>query len=326
MRLFALLGLAILLTISGPSLAQQLPVSPYNVQLPVADTSVATRNQAFADALGQVLVRLAGGQDLRGQPGYADALKGASGLVAQYQYQQGNDSSQGLGLQVRFDPASVRHLAQQLGTRSGQRPPVLLLVRDARGRLLDQSQLQSLAAAINQGGYEVSYADASAAPSASSLVADQSQLAATSQRYGTGLILVGQVGNDGGQWTLFNGGAAQRWSGSAAAGADPLQAAGTAAISHLGQQLNVIGNGNNSGSLWVSGLGSAQDYASLLALLRDDSAITHVDTVSVADDGILLSISSLVPLSNLSAGLTAGGRLQVAQAHAGADAALRWIH
>ncbi|MHC1479800.1 DUF2066 domain-containing protein [Frateuria aurantia] len=324
MRLFALLGLAIVLTLSGPVLAQQLPASPYNVQLPVADTSVPARNQAFSDALAQVLVRLAGGQDLRDRPGYADALKGASGLVAQYQYQQGG-GGQGLGLQVRFDPASVRHLAQQLGTRAGQRPPVLLVVRDAHGHLLTEAQLQPLAAAINQGGYDVVYPDPATAPAAAVLQADAGQLASTSQHYGTGLILDGEVTAGGGRWTLFNGGAPQQWSGSPTGG-DPLQAAGVAALSHLGQQLNVIGSGNNSGTLWVSGLGTAEDYASLLALLRDDSTITHVDTLSVADDGILLSISSLVPLSNLSAGLAAGGRLQVASAHSGADAALRWVH
>ncbi len=324
MRLFALFALAVLLALPLALPAQQLPASPYNVQLPVADTSVASRNQAFSDALGQVLVRLAGGQDLRDRPGYADALKGASGLVAQYQYQQGAEGGGGLGLQVRFDPASVRHLAQQLGTHAGQRPPVLLLVRDAHGRLLDQGQLQSLAAAINRGGHDVLYVDPAAAPPASALTADPGQLSALSQRYGTGLVLAGELTADGGQWTLFSGGAPRHWDGSP--GADPLQAAGAAVSGYLGQQLNVIGNGNNSGRLWVSGLGSAQDYASLLALLRDDSTITHVDTLSVDDNGILLSVSSLVPLTNLGAGLAAGGRLQVASAHEGADVALRWMH
>ena len=38
------------------------------------DSLIAQRDQAFATALGQVLTRIAGGQDLRSNAGYADAL------------------------------------------------------------------------------------------------------------------------------------------------------------------------------------------------------------------------------------------------------------
>src|SRR5574337_706186 len=82
-----LLGLAIL-----PPLHAQAAGSVYSVTVPVPDTSDAQRDQAFATALAQVMTRVAGGQDLRGNPGYAEALSGASALVQKFQYQRADGS------------------------------------------------------------------------------------------------------------------------------------------------------------------------------------------------------------------------------------------
>src|SRR5579859_1955026 len=93
-----MLGLAPLLSVHA-----QGQVSPYTVVVSVADTSDAARNNAFGDALAQVLARTSGGQDLSSKPGYPDALKGAAGIVQQYQYQR---AATGMSLQVTFDQAA----------------------------------------------------------------------------------------------------------------------------------------------------------------------------------------------------------------------------
>src|SRR6185437_8863631 len=147
---FLLLGVAAL-----PSLHAQNAGSPYSVTVPVTDTTDAQRDQAFATALGQVMTRVAGGQDLRGNPGYAEALGSASSLVQKFQYQR---AATGLVLEVDFAPSSVRRLVAKLGVASaGIKPPVLLLVQRADGSLADQAALASLATTAGARGTNVVY-------------------------------------------------------------------------------------------------------------------------------------------------------------------------
>ena len=111
MRLPRLLSAFLLLGFLAPAVHAQVPApvpaSPYAVVVPVTDTSEAQRDGAFATALAQVLERVAGGQDLRSKPGYEDALKGAPGLVKQFQYQR---AGSGIVLQVNFDQIGRAHV------------------------------------------------------------------------------------------------------------------------------------------------------------------------------------------------------------------------
>jgi hypothetical protein len=323
---FLLLGLVA--TLPTRALGQG---SPYTVTVPVADTSAAQRDQAFGDALGQVLARVAGGQDLRGKSGYDDALKKAAGLVQQYQYQRGGAAAGGapggISLQVSFDAGAVQQLVNQMGVASaGVKPPVLLLVQDGSGKLLGQDALAGLAQAAAARGYQVAYADPSSLPDAKAVAsADPAALAALAQHYKTGLALVGSLQGGAADWTLVAGGAPQHWSDRGGQ-QDLLARAGDALADHLGKQLNVIGTGGASGQLWVSGLHAATDYASLLATLRADPAVSQVATVEAENDGVLLSVKAAIPLDALAANLAAGGRLLQGEAHPGADASLRWLH
>ena len=151
MRLPRLLLAALLgLTALALHAQSQVPASPYAVVVPVTDTSEAQRDQAFGTALGQVLERVAGGQDLRDKPGYDDALKGAPGLVQQFQYQR---AGTGIVLQVNFDPGAVRQLITQLGVpAAGVKPPVLVLVHGSDGSLLGKDALAALARAAGARG------------------------------------------------------------------------------------------------------------------------------------------------------------------------------
>jgi hypothetical protein len=55
--------------------------------------------------------------------------------------------------------------------------------------------------------------------------------------------------------------------------------------------------------------------------------VRKVGTVGAKDDGVLLQVTSALPLNALASNLAAGGRLlQAPAAHSGADASLRWLH
>lgn len=324
MRLSRLLFLSLLLGLAVlPPLHAQTSGSPYSVTVPVTDTSDAQRDQAFSTALGQVMTRVAGGQDLRSNPGYAAALSGAGSLVQKFQYQR---AATGLVLDVDFSPSSVRRLVSKLGVASaGIKPPVLLLVQGATGSLLEQSALADLAAVAASRGTSVVYPAAGAAPDLAKIAAtDPAALAAINQQYHTGLVLLGQLHGDSAGWTLVSGGQAQRWSNQGKA--TLLTDAGNRMVDRLGKQLNVIGGAASEGKLWVSGLNSAVDYADLLAILTADPSIQQVTTISAQNDGVLLDIKATLPMSGLAANLSAGGHLLLqGQPHPGADANLRWL-
>ena len=326
MRLPRLLILSLLLGFAAlPRLHAQAAPSPYSVTVPVTDTSDAQRNQAFAGALGQVLTRVAGGQDLRGNAGYGDALNDAASIVQKFQYQR---VAGGLALQVDFAPGSVRRLVAKLGVPSaGVKPPVLLLVQGSDGKLFDQDALGSLAAAAAARGTNVVYPDPASAPDVAKVAAaDPAALAAINQQYHTGLVLLGRLHDGSADWTLVSGGQPQRWNSHAGTEDALLGDAGNSLVDRLGQQLNVIGAGVSEGRLWVGGLKSAMDYASLLATLREDPSVQQVTTEGADNDGVLLSVKASLPLAALAANLAAGGRLLQADPHQGADASLRWLH
>ncbi len=106
-RLLAFLML-FLLSFVGTAAAQ---TAIYTVTVPVADTSAAVRDQAFANGLTQVLARASNGADPRSKPGYADAMKQPGGLVQQYQYARtGGANGAPLSLDIVFDPGAIRRV------------------------------------------------------------------------------------------------------------------------------------------------------------------------------------------------------------------------
>lgn len=326
MRLFRSLIVALLLGLAALSpLHAQGSGSPYAVVVPVADTSDAQRDQAFATALAQVLARIAGGQDLRGNAGYDDALGKATSMVQKFQYQR---AATGLILDVEFEPGSVRRLVSRLGVASaGIKPPVLLLVRGADGRLLDQSALAGLASAAAARGTNVAYPDGGDLPDTASIeAADPAALAAINRSYHTGLVLVGEVRDGSAEWTLISGGQPQHWSSQGETDEVLFDDAGNSMVDRIGHKLNVIGAGPSEGKLWVSGLDSATDYANLVGTLLDDPSVQQVVTLAAHGDGVLLYVKANVPMNGLAANLAAGGRLlQQGTPHEGADANLRWL-
>ncbi|RDS83064.1 DUF2066 domain-containing protein [Dyella monticola] len=330
MRLSRLLIATVLfgLFLGVPPAGRGQTTSPYTVVVPVSDTSAAQRNQAFQTALGQVLVRVSGGQDLVDKPGYAEALQNAAGIVKQFQYQGDGGNPPTFTVTVSFDQGAVQRLVTLLGaTAAGVRPPLLLVVSGSDGKLLDKNDLGTLGSAVSKHGYQVSFPDPNQLPDLGQLAkADPAAMSAISRLYHTGLVLVGSMHANGADWTLISGGQSQHWNAQGTNQDDMFADAGKAATDRLDQAFNVISTTQSNGKLWVSGLHSAMDYANLLATLQADPSVQTISTVSAQDDGVLLTVKASMSLSDLVANLTAGGRLMEGTSHDGADASLRWLH
>jgi hypothetical protein len=80
-----------------------------------------------------------------------------------------------------------------------------------------------------------------------------------------------------------------------------------------------------SGTVWVDGLNSATDFATMLSTLRQSPQLHNVVPVAAQNDGVLLHLDYDAPLPEVLNALIAGGHLQTAPAHQGADASLHWV-
>lgn len=80
-----------------------------------------------------------------------------------------------------------------------------------------------------------------------------------------------------------------------------------------------------SGTIWVDGLERAADFAAMLSTLRGSPQLHNVVPLGAHDDGVLLQLDYDAPLPEVLNALIAGGHLQAAPAHQGADASVRWV-
>lgn len=324
--LLSFFAFVLVCAVARPSFAQE---AQYTASVPVSDTTEAQRDHAFSVALSQVLGRVAG-NGLSSKPGYADALGKAANYVQQYQYKRG-DGGQGFMLQVAFDAGAVRRLVGSFGASAwaGSRPPVLLLVRDASGQPVTADQLAALVQAAAAGGVSFVFPRADAQPDRAALAqGDEHALAQVARQYHTGLVLLGTLNGGGASWTLLAAGQVQSWHGAPGSRDDALAAAGGRLVDRLTKQFGVSASaGGGQGVMWVDGIDSAEDFAQLIASVRNDALVRSVQPSRAQGHGVALKVEASVPVLALASELVAGGRLlPSSDAHQGADATLRWLH
>lgn len=300
----------------------------YTVTVPVADTSAAVRDQAFANGLTQVLARATNGADPRSKPGYAEAMKQPGGLVQQYQYARtGGANGAPLSLDIVFDPGAIRRvLAVGDATAAAPKSPVLVIAHDASGKLLGQQDLLPLSQMADTRGYQTVLPKPDSTLDANAIAGgDAAAIATVARQYNTAVILIGKVGGDQTDWTLVSAGRTSSWKDSGEARAALLSNGANAMADKLDRQFAAAQGGSSSGKVWVSGLRSAADYAGLLSTFQNDPAVKSVAPIGATSDGVLLNVSATAPLARLIAGYASGGHVLAADAHDGADLAVRWI-
>jgi uncharacterized protein len=210
----------------------------YNVEIPVADQSTKTRNDAFDDGLNEVLIRASGNHAVLDQV----RVSSASTYVQQFLYKEtgvaAGDEAANHGvdehaarylLQVRFNPAKIVELlranAQPVWSEHRNEVVIWLAVRDGANRYIlrrnDKSALKSSiesAAARRalpivwptydkQDQQQLKFADVWAA------FAGPVKTAST--RYSDGPIVIGRLGWNGrqwsGEWTVYVEQSSRSW-------------------------------------------------------------------------------------------------------------------
>ncbi|HXO98968.1 MAG TPA: DUF2066 domain-containing protein [Luteibacter sp.] len=322
---FLVLWMLLVAACLGTAVAQ---TSIYTVTVPVADTSAAVRDQAFATGLTQVLARATNGADPRSKPGYADAMKQPGGLVQQYQYARtGGANGAPLSLDIVFDPGAIRRvLAVGDAAAAAPKAPVLVIARDNAGKLLGQQDLVALAQMADTRGYQIVVPKGDSMPDPAAIAnGDPAAVAAVARQYNTAVVLVGKIGDDQTDWTLVSAGRTSNWKDSGEARATLLANGANAMADKLDRQFAATQGGSSSGKIWVTGLRSAADYAGLLATFQNDPSVKTVAPLSASADGVMLNVAASAPLARLVAGYAAGGHILAADAHDGADLGVRWV-
>ncbi|MEJ1250125.1 DUF2066 domain-containing protein [Denitratimonas tolerans] len=321
-RLFLLVLLAIAPCL--PALAQV--IGPYEGEVAVASQSDADREAALPQALAQVLARAGAAPD-------ATHGADAAGLLQQYRYRQEVVDVDGvptrrLYLIARFDAAGVQHLLAAGGGVAA--PPrrvqaiLWLAIDDGSGaRIVSQSAAAAvlpLTTRASQRGLRLRLpawdARDQAAVRALDLAGEDSYAVDTATRRYGGPALIGWLRRDGGGWVVdwrLRDGESEigRWQNRDPQAAAVLAAGADGAADALVRRLAQVTLSGPAGTyrIVVQGLGSAADYARVLATLRRQTIVRAVSPVALAADRVELDVELGAGVGSL-AQLLAGGPLE----------------
>lgn len=298
----------------------------YRVTLPVADRNPQTRDAAFQQALGQVLIKVSGSSQIVTQPPVQEALKNPANYVQQFAYHEAQPAAAsagaatatsgsapaGLDLQVRFDPVAIDHLLSSNGLSlwGRERPLVILWIGVSRGngqRFILGSESDSPHPAATKAVEHA--AQARGLPIFLPLMDLQDQRAVNfsdlnggflgpviqaSTRYDANAVLAGAVrpsaGQWRGQWQLAFRNQRQQWTSSGASEAQALAGGIGGAADRLASMLAVSGapgGGQQVVFVQFDGVQHVAAFARIEHLLGKLTPIKSAQLVS-ADGGQLV--------------------------------------
>ncbi len=305
------LSIFLLLTFSA-GLAAATVQDLYETRVPTAGEDLASRNQAIADALALVMVKLTGRDPA---PGVAELAPQAAGFVQQFRFERvmGPEGQADSRLWVRFDKTGLDRAMRQRGLPlwGDSRPGVLVWLAAEQGGARELvSPEMPLAKALRDA------ADARGLPVQWPLLdlEDQSRLSAAdvwsdysegieqaSSRYNQPLVLAGrlrQVAADHweARWSLYRQDRPQEdFTTTGEHAAQALQAAVSRLTDQLVARYAPLGTGGDGPGhlvVRVEDVRSVADYARVLALLGDREAVDRVWLRASEGDALELTVLS----------------------------------
>ena len=305
----------------------------YEVEVPVADQSAANRPVAMVEALRQVVVKVSGKAATANSPALKDALKNPASYVQQYNYR----TNDGIGAElpllmgVSFDKNRIDQLLQTAGLSqwSAARPLTIvwLAVEQGNQRLLvgagDRGLVKELLTrAAQRRGLPLRLPLLDATDKARVQAGDvwsdsHDSIIQASQRYEAQAVLVGRLGQAGSggwqvRWTLYQGGASQRWNQTAdkveslvAYGIDAATDTLAASVAPV-TAATVAGNEAHWVVKDVRDMSSHRRVLDYLASLR---SVTRVQLEQVSGDSVRLQITTSSGVAALQQQLSFDNRL-----------------
>lgn len=296
-------ALALLLMIDG--VYAETVADMYAATVPVAEQSNVELQRAASSALREVLVRVSGRSDVVRNSALTNALSDAARYLDQYRYERNNETGALPWLaRLRFDQNAVAQLLRGAGQPiwAGNRPVlnVWLVVDDGTSRQFVDEQSPIAIALREQAqrrGVTLRFPhDFSAVQSDDVWQLDASKLRSDDA---SSVLLLGRVVQAGdrwsGAWTLFPTGQ------QTANGQQAIESQGDNLVAYLApsidrivdalaQQYAASTTAATGVSLRVVGIENFNDYAALLAYLKQAGSIKGVSPTQIRGTEIVLQL------------------------------------
>jgi hypothetical protein len=307
----------------------------FESEVVVSSQSPAERGSALHSALSEVLVRVAGRNNVLATEPAQALLADPGKLVQQYRYHTRPGSQPPvLVLWVRFDEASIRQGLQQQGLSywGKERPDTLVwLAVEDRGRRYvvaagdDSDVRQQVELAARQRGVPIVFPlmdleDQSRARFSDIWGGFFDSVLQASERYSPQAVLIGRLnrsasGGWSSRWHLQVGGKPSAWSDSRSDLAQLSQQGIDDAADILASQF-AVATGSNAGSdrttIEISGVDSLADYARINAYLEALTSVTDMQLTQVDGPSLKYSLRLNGSLQDLTRTVAIGSVLEPA--------------
>lgn len=306
-HLIVLLGLVLVSGTYAPPVGAVEISGLYRATVPVADRAQASRDEAFRQALAQVLVKVSGDSKIVFLSAAKKVLKNPSSFVQEYAYTGKGDA---LRLQVKFEPEAINQwlIRNKLPLWSRERPLVIWWVgveessrqRFILGRLASarhSALMQAIGKTAALRGVpvifplldledrrEVSFSDL-----AGGFIAPVER---ASSRYEANAEVIGilkrQSGEWVGRWQLEFAGQTARWQSVGVTPAGVLENAVNEVADYLAKRLAVVPTNQTEPALLITfrDVKTAAAYARIEYLLRHFASIRDAYPVSIDGDRV----------------------------------------
>ncbi len=309
------------------------PADLFESEVVVPNQSPAERSRAFATALAEVLVRVAGRNNVLASEPARALLEDPGKLVQQYRYYTRPDSQPPvLVMWVRFDEASIREGLQQQGLSywGKERPDTLVwLAVEDRGRRYvvaagdDSDVRQQIELAARQRGVPIVFPlmdleDQSRARFSDIWGGFFDNVLQASERYSPQAVLVGRLNRSvsGGwspRWHLQVGGKPSAWSDSRSELAQLAQQGIDDTADILASQFAVATGGHDGSyreSIEIDGVDSLADYARVNAYLEALTSVADMQLAQVSGSSLKYSLQLNGSLQDLTRTVAIGSVLE----------------
>jgi hypothetical protein len=310
--------------------------SLFEAEVVVSSQSPAERSSAFQAALTEVLVRVAGRNNVLDTEPARALLADPGKLVQQYRYFTRPDSQPPvLRLWVRFDEASIRQGLQQQGVSywGQERPDTLVwLAVEDRGRRYvvaaddDTEVRRQVELAARQRGVPIVFPlmdleDQSQARFSDIWGGFFDNVLLASERYRPQAVLIGRLnrsasGGWSSRWNLQVGGEPRAWTDSRSDLAQLSQQGIDTTADILAAQFAVAGgtggSSNNRVTIEIRGVDSLADYARIDAYLKTLTSVADLQLTQVSDSTLQYALRLNGSLQDLTRTVSIGSVLEPA--------------
>jgi hypothetical protein len=324
-------------------------VALYQGVMPVASQSAAEREQVLQPALGQVLIKVSGNNQILNNTQVKSHLSSAGTLMQEFSYTAAPEANPAKPylLRLNFDADGINKILRDAGVPIwGQNRPVLLVWLDFEmpnhpAEIIGTDSNTALPAAFKQAmdrrGVPVMFPtmdmqDLSQVTINDLTSMDMAKLTLAAKRYGDEAILVGRIVQDTNgfttQWKLNVGKDQWGWTITGKTLPDTLAALADNVADSLARRYAAVITNNVQTKLILKivGIGEADDFEQAMNYLQHLTPVADVDVVRIANDGAILQVNLRGSQTSFTQAVSIGQKLSPVPSDDNSMLIYQWNH